>query len=98
MPRSRNSPISTTGTSQTMRGSLLTNVPSRKNRTKAAQPASVAANITMPSTPTANARRGAAAGNRSADDTFAAPRRASAARFAQCSGWPSLTVAILIWR
>ena len=53
-PRRMNSPTSATGTSQTMRGSRSTNVPSRKNFTNAAQPASVAANSVMPSTPTAN--------------------------------------------
>ena len=47
-------PISATGTSHTMRGSLSTNVPSRKNLTNAAQPASVAAKIAMPTTPIAN--------------------------------------------
>ena len=53
-PRSTKSPTSATGTSHTMRGSLSTNVPSRKNFTNAAQPASVAAKIVMPTTPTAN--------------------------------------------
>ena len=45
---------STIGTSQTIRGSLCTNVPSRKNLMNPAQPASEAAEITMPSTPTPN--------------------------------------------
>src|SRR5512139_3087053 len=54
MPRRMNSPTSATGTSQTIRGSLSMKVPSRKNLTNAAQPASVAAKIVIPSTPTAN--------------------------------------------
>jgi len=51
------SPTSERGTSQTMRGSLATKVPSRKNFTNAAQPASVAAKMTMPSTPSENMPR-----------------------------------------